>query len=299
MTDDNARLSPVVAVDLDGVLRVAKPDRGALPEDGVFRKRITVERAGYPDYLHREPDWNEEDEWTSYHWLSGVGAEWIRSLLDRGIHVVWATTWRWTANKYFAKPLGLPDLPVATEARGPDYWTGSFWKAMEMSDRFLGRPLLWVDDQVGPEALEILERDRRPVHPGLTHWHWVRGEVGITHDDVVQMEEWLALASSSAGQDKLRRQRDERDARRRRVAFERYGVLRDDLWFTIHWRLLLAIGPNEIITELLADLAVTYPNEVDPAEVDKLVAWRGSPHTPPTTTLLSLMRVFPSDELAT
>lgn len=98
---------PVVAIDIDGVLRLdVRPGRPE-PESG-YPVRLTLRRDAYPTFFHRPPDWSEDGTSTGTHWLSGIGADWIRSLLERGVEVVWATTWQEYANVYFADPLGVP-----------------------------------------------------------------------------------------------------------------------------------------------------------------------------------------------
>jgi hypothetical protein len=58
----------------------------------------------------------------------------------------------------------------------------------------------------------------------------------------------------------------------------------------LHRRLILALGPDEVLPDLLADLAMSHSGDVDLAEVDTLVEKWGPEHTPPTAALLHLMR---------
>ncbi len=75
---------PVVAVDVDGVLRLRRgkaPDADRL---GAFAAKVTVRRDAYPHVFHSPPMWSEDGLSTKRSLFSGVGAAWVRSLLDRG-----------------------------------------------------------------------------------------------------------------------------------------------------------------------------------------------------------------------
>lgn len=45
-------------------------------------------------------------------WLNPEHGDWLRELLDRGVEVVWATSWGQVAAEWIAPRLGLPELPV-------------------------------------------------------------------------------------------------------------------------------------------------------------------------------------------
>lgn len=114
MTD--SALGPVVAIDIDGVLRLRhEPVRVDL-WPGVFAAEFTVRRGSFPTAHHGQPDWDANGEVTFVNAFSGVGAAWIRDLLDRGIEVDWASTWGLHANKHFPQILGIPPLPAAPRA---------------------------------------------------------------------------------------------------------------------------------------------------------------------------------------
>jgi len=107
------RYRPVVAVDVDGVLRLRRGKAARPDPPGAFVAQVTVFRYAYPRVFHSPPTWNDDGMSTGRHMFSGVGATWLRSLLDRDVEVVWATTWQHYANEYFAPLLGIPPLPVA------------------------------------------------------------------------------------------------------------------------------------------------------------------------------------------
>lgn len=81
--------------------------------------------------------------------------QWLTSLVDR-FELVWATTWEGDANTEIGPRIGLPTLPWVgfgeVERRGA-------WKVPAI-DRFAaGRPLAWIDDEIG-QAAEAWARDR-------------------------------------------------------------------------------------------------------------------------------------------
>lgn len=155
--------------------------------------------------------------------------EWINSLLERGIEVVWATTWEEAANTHLAPLLGIPPLPVAVSvtAHPPRFgWvhngnTGA-WKADALAERYPDPEvaLVWVDDLAhhwdedttlsdrelladsGASAEEIeswLPLDRHPLRPGPTliiapptGEHVPPEQRGLTEEIIERIEQWIA-----------------------------------------------------------------------------------------------------------
>lgn len=213
------RFRPVVAIDIDGVLRLAVPPEGPGPE-GAYPVEITMRRGAYPHAYHRSPGWTSNGTSTGTYWLSGIGAEWIRSLLERGVEVVWATTWQEYANVYFAPVLGIPELPVAVTGRQVHGWDSSDWKSVRLRERFPGRPLVWVDDNPVTNGTFAIDHMRAPRDRALAYFHWVaRPQAGIRIHDIAAVEAWVTLASTTEGQAELRR--------RRRKALRQEQRLRD------------------------------------------------------------------------
>ncbi|WP_236966942.1 hypothetical protein [Microbacterium aurantiacum] len=209
------RYRPVVDLDVDGVLRVPEPFPGERTE--VVAIEITLTYDQYPRFSHGAPPWDDDGTHTGCHFLSATGVAWVQSLLERGVDVRLATTWDRWANTYFARPLGLPELPVLTGK--PRYGErSSQWKARVIAAATRGRPVLWVDDQPWPEKLYEQHTPR-----ALTGILAPNPETGITIRDVDTADTWLTLASSPDGQDELRRQwRRKRDRlRRHRDAYAR------------------------------------------------------------------------------
>jgi hypothetical protein len=158
---------------------------------------------------------------------------WIRSLLERGVAVVWASTWEHAANTHFAPLLGIPPLPVATITTPndlPAVGGAPEWKSHQLAAQFQGRPLVWIDDSPDP-ALPALRTARHDAAPVLV----VKANptTGLTEEIRAQVDAWLALASTPAGLEVLaaerrRAMRRERQARWRRRRAEAARARRDD-----------------------------------------------------------------------
>lgn len=204
------RFRPVVAIDLDGVLRVPPTRAGSPVREGIISAEITYRRDAYPTLHHSQPPWDEHDEFTDEDGeeFSGVGVAWVHDLLHRDIEVVWATTWQHYANSYFSPVLGFPELPVAVVDNGSSFREPSEWKAAQLGadPRWTGRPLAWVDDDIPPGW--GVERTRRPRDRAITLSHRVASSWrGLVHREVDELNAWLALASTPDGQAYLRRRR--------------------------------------------------------------------------------------------
>ena len=227
------RLRPVVAFDVDGVLRVRKlkPAPGGFARLGgelqqdLFSAEITLHRDEYPTLFHGAPRWDEAGKSEGTDHFSVAGAKLIRSVVeDLPADAVWATTWQRWANSYFAEHLGIPHLPVAVvtlEDPDANWFRGGSpaWKASQLSRQFDGRPLIWLDDNMPERPYERLEPQRRPVDRALTLSYRVNPMAGITPEDVEKITGWIELASTEAGQEQLRqKRRDEQAAERARWA---------------------------------------------------------------------------------
>lgn len=202
------RFSPVVAVDLDGVLRLLVNLGGTLPFDA-FNAQVTLRRDPYPTLFHSAPAWDDNGENTDWETFSGIGAAWVRDLITREIDVVWATTWQEHANTYFADVLGIPYLPNALDAHRPRFTESApSWKARNLVAKFPGRPILWVDDTLPFWDHGYFAEERAPKDRALTLFHHIRNSAfGIQEADATEMNNWLDLASTAEGQDELRQRR--------------------------------------------------------------------------------------------
>jgi len=206
--NDRDRFRAVVALDVDGVLRIPQPLPGEKTE--AISVEITMTQDRYPWHYHRSPPWNTEGTYTARHFFSATGVRWVQSLLERGIDARWCTTWHAFANVYFIGPLQLPELPViAAEPRRREMAVE--WKIRSIAHATRGRPVLWVDDNGWEDGLRYAHTPR-----ALARYRGINSEIGISPPDVRAMDEWLALASTPEGHNDLHRQwRRERDRRRR------------------------------------------------------------------------------------
>ncbi|MGZ0711311.1 hypothetical protein ACWPKO_23585 (plasmid) [Coraliomargarita sp. W4R53] len=286
------RFTPVVAMDIDGVLRLPQPESDEV-RASLFEVAIIMHRDRYPTYLHHGPDWDENDEWSTTHWLSTVGGAWMRDLVERGVQVVWATTWQHAANSYFARPLGLPELPVAVSGSAERSMGPSSWKSLQLSRQFDRRPLLWVDDNPPLSPSLALPALRSRGDRVLTKFHWVRDwGVGITERDVDELNEWLDLARSEGGHAELRRRR-RRDRDRNRAFYRRSRWGSEAAyqgWRMIHGRLEIALGVDRALPFVLAEYAFAHRDNLNPAAIDALVAEWGDEGTPSADELIGMIR---------
>lgn len=227
------KLRPVVAFDVDGVLRVRKlkptPEGFARLGDEIvqnlFPAEIALAQDEYPTLFHGKPRWDEDGKAIGTDYFSVEGAELIRSIVAHPqADAVWATTWQRWANHYFAEHLGIPHLPVAVvtlEDPDANWFRGGSpaWKASQLARQFDGRPLIWLDDNMPERPYERLEPQRRPVDRALTLSYWVNPMTGITPEDAEKIQAWIELASTEEGQEQLRqKRRDEQAAERARWA---------------------------------------------------------------------------------
>ena len=218
------RLKPVVAFDVDGVLRLRKM---AGFDDQLIPVEITMHRDEYPTIFHGQPRWDADGTMTYEHHFSPVAVEFLRSVIDHPEREpVWATTWQRWANRYFVGPLGLEELPVAVSSEPGDesgygYRSSPDWKSDKLSRQFDGRPLVWIDDNMPGRPSERLVERRRSIDKALTLSYEINPFLGITAEDIEEINGWLELASTDAGQKELRARRQKelrsiRDGQRRR-----------------------------------------------------------------------------------
>ena len=214
-SDRGERFRPVVAIEVDGLLRI--PVAGDCAPEDVLELEITMKHELYPSASRHEPPWIA-DQWHARHWISRGGLNWVRERIAEGTEVVWASTWGLCANHYFGEALSLPQLEVAVQADGGRHESISGWKAAHLAARFDGRPVLWVNDELNDSRVQTLERLCHPSDRVLTHLHCIQMGCPISASDVQTMNAWLSLTRSQEGHDELQRQRRrEQDRARRRV----------------------------------------------------------------------------------
>jgi hypothetical protein len=130
--------SPILAVDVDGVISLFGFDRTPTSDIGRFH---LID--GMP------------------HFISTHAGERLRRLIDH-YELVWATGWEDRANDHLPHLLGLPSLPVLNF--GPDARFGTaHWKLGPIEDYAAGRPLAWIDDSLSKECRKWAGKRREPT----------------------------------------------------------------------------------------------------------------------------------------
>jgi hypothetical protein len=198
---------PLVALDIDGVLNPhpVEPSHPALAArlPGYVEHDITL-----PASKRRLPYLRGHGTETvrGHVLVNTAHTQWIRSLLDRGVAVGWATTWEHHANEVFGPLLNLPILPLAIEfhadvAGGHHhprmYGFGAMdWKSDALWYRYQDRPLMWIDDHasnLGPVDVDAHTIDRGA--PALAIQ--CDGEIGLTRDQMQRVDNWLTELSEA------------------------------------------------------------------------------------------------------
>jgi len=159
--------SPVLLLDVDGVLNPDKHPRAVIPP-GFTKHRLRPGGERYKVYLSE-----------------GHGPR----LLSTGADLVWATTWEHHANHLISPRVGLPqDLPVIEWDRsGQSRDHGAFWKTPQvlawLEQHHPGRPWIWIDDDISDEDVAICAGGSAAAHLLLSP----EPGTGMTDDDVRRM----------------------------------------------------------------------------------------------------------------
>jgi len=243
--DPELRLKPVVAFDVDGVVRVRKIEIDGLDQGELIGADITLKREEYPDLFHGKPRWDETGTSSRTEHFSRAAVDLIGDLSeDPRTEPVWATTWQRWANYYFSSALELPELPVAVKTLEPEELNYAHcspsWKTQQLSRQFDGRPLIWLDDNMPDRPGEDLTELRRPIDRALTKSFRVNPWTGITPADVEEILGWIELASTEAGQQELRAQRqvELKEEKKTRARQDRQRGRQHEIFMAIRDRLL-------------------------------------------------------------
>jgi hypothetical protein len=156
-------IRPVVAIDIDGVLSPLPRDAAldavlgvpssSEPMPGYTEHELTIPTADVPNSPFVRG--RGQRDLNLLVRVNPAHGRWITSLLNRGVDVVWATTWERAANLHYAPLLGIPTMPLGCEVE-VDIATDVFvprmasqqheWKTAALRHRYAGRPLVWIDD---------------------------------------------------------------------------------------------------------------------------------------------------------
>ncbi|MFT4086181.1 MAG: hypothetical protein QM658_03350 [Gordonia sp. (in: high G+C Gram-positive bacteria)] len=182
---------PLIALDVDGVLRPIDPDEKLLADDpGWERFEVEVTPENWPErrYLVSPPPHPATLPLILNPSLHGT---WINDLIERGVEVGWATTWESTANTFLPPLLGIPELPMAISHEQGDQGrfseTADSWKARSLAERYIGRPVCWIDDWSAPWKRSWHGRRRDETLVITPH-----EKVGLTAAQMSEVDEWVA-----------------------------------------------------------------------------------------------------------
>ena len=190
---------PVVGLDFDGVLNVV-----ALPEQvppGYERHLVELDRENWPDHPYIRALPPGPGPFLHAVVVSRTHGPMVRSWMDAGALVVWATTWERAVLRN-AELCDLPQLPVLEISKvltGPLPFRTADWKVAGMQAAFPGHPLVWVDDFGGDRQGESTYGE--PPAPMLVVAP--DEQVGLTavqSDEVLRfVRRWAVDASRPAG----------------------------------------------------------------------------------------------------
>jgi len=137
---------PVVAIDIDGVLNPMHAHSPLPPTAVRTPVCLPAWATSKAAFLRGHGHINLTHEVV----VDTAHGDWIRSLLERDIHVVWCTSWETAAPVVYGHLLGLPPLPVITlEPLFGSSSTAADAKADALCRSFPDRTLVWIDDQSG------------------------------------------------------------------------------------------------------------------------------------------------------
>ncbi|RSM65107.1 hypothetical protein DMB66_17680 [Actinoplanes sp. ATCC 53533] len=166
--------SPVVAVDVDGVL-----NPGAGPASEQF---------GYRPHRYDGPSPAGEHV-TGTLWLHPQHGDWLRELTSRGVLLVWNTSWGPLAASRIGPRLGLPaDLPVIEHRYHGVTW-GRQGKLVGLYAWTGARPVAVLDDEHGGKDLDHAQQRTAEGIPTLLVP--VDGYTGLRRHDIDQVHAWL------------------------------------------------------------------------------------------------------------
>jgi hypothetical protein len=153
--------TPILLLDVDGVLNAVGPDAADRWRCGVFNG-FTI--YWDPSITARLREWHESGR----------------------VEIQWLTTWADNADKWLAEPLGLP-RGLRTRASGAAP-TGFLAAAREVAEEEPGRRIVWIDDDLAAQAADT--GDWLADHP---HVLVVAPDlyVGVTHEQLDAIEAWL------------------------------------------------------------------------------------------------------------
>lgn len=142
---DVAPGQPVVGLDFDGVLNISA--REDLPE-GFEMQLVELDRDNWPTHPYIRPLPPGPGPFLHGVVINPAHGRMVRSWIDAGALVVWATTWERAVLRN-APLCDIPPLPVLEISKvlaEPLPTRTADWKVAGLQAAFAGHPLVWVDD---------------------------------------------------------------------------------------------------------------------------------------------------------
>jgi hypothetical protein len=136
---------PVVGLDFDGVLNITARDH--LPA-GYALQMVELDRDNWPHHPYIRALPSGRGPFMHAVVVSREHGAMVRSWIEAGACVVWATTWERAVLRN--APLSdIPELPVLEISKvlaGQQPLRTADWKVAGLQAAFPGHPLVWVDD---------------------------------------------------------------------------------------------------------------------------------------------------------
>lgn len=171
---DPAATSPVVAVDVDGVLNPTDAHRAAA--------------GGYRPHPYAGPTPAGDGHVTGTVWLHPDHGPWLREILAAGADLVWCTSWRQLAATWIAPRLGLPTMPVIDVTVSGVRW-GHQFKLGPLYTATGTRPVAVLDDELGAkDAHQAADRTAAGIPTLLVP---IAGHHGLQRHHIDQVLAWL------------------------------------------------------------------------------------------------------------
>ncbi len=143
---DPAPGQPVVGLDYDGVLNIVgfPPD---LPQ-GYAAHRVHLDVDTWPTHPYIRPLPPGRGPFVHQVIVSPMHGAMVRSWIEAGALVVWATTWERAVlpNAALSDVPDLPVLEISAVVGAPYPHRTADWKVLGLQTAFAGHPLVWVDD---------------------------------------------------------------------------------------------------------------------------------------------------------
>lgn len=158
---------PLLLIDVDGPLNPYANSHNQLRKGKVFHRYKLL---GYPVWLNR---WHGEE---------------LLKLADL-YELTWCTTWEHDANSLIGPRIGLPKLPVIEfESLLPSQppVAGLHWKTAGIRVYADGRPLAWVDDEIGERDCLFFQ----DVHEAPALLRRIDPAVGLAEEDFAALRQW-------------------------------------------------------------------------------------------------------------